>query len=184
MKEEVNTMLISEHEEIMQKLKNEFEERLKQELQKITENNKEKYESEILNVKVKAIEQINNSKKTLESSFYNKERKMITSVCKDLQFYLEIFIKQLQIRFENDTELPHMIALLYENLNTLYEDLNIQILNTQIGDIFKADIHNILSIVETNKAELNDTIAEVIKQGFQYNNQTIVSSTVNIYKFK
>lgn len=167
-----------EFAKIQEQQKNEFEEKFKKEIQKIHKNHEEQIEG----MKAQMINQVHISKKTIESSFYMKERKIISLISKDLQLYIGILTSQLS-QHSNDN-ITTFLNIFKENINSLLQDLNIICLDTQVNDVFDSTKHQISEIVYINDESKHDTIAHVIKQGFEYNNQIISCSLVDVFKHK
>lgn len=163
---------IIEYEKIMKK-QNDYIKEMK--------NEQEKQISQLRIELQKTIQDINNNS---NKQMQLKLKQFITKICNELLGkILHNFKSQLVNYYNQDNEeLLSMIHLMNSEIQNLLSEFKVQISQVNIGDQFDATKHTLSSYIDTEQSELNNTIAEVIKNGFIYDNEVIYPDQVKVYR--
>jgi molecular chaperone GrpE len=68
-------------------------------------------------------------------------------------------------------------------MNTIFEEYGVKPLG-EVGESFDPNIHQSIDVVETNKKELEHTVANVIQKGYKLGERVIRAARVNVYEYR
>jgi len=75
------------------------------------------------------------------------------------------------------------VEYIYAQMNTIFEEYGVKPLG-EVGESFDPNIHQSIDVVETNKKELEHTVANVIQKGYKLGERVIRAARVNVYEYR
>src|ERR1035437_2536594 len=75
------------------------------------------------------------------------------------------------------------VEYIYTQMNTIFEEYGVKAIG-EIGETFDPNIHQSIDVVETDKKELEHTVANVIQKGYKLGERVIRPARVNVYEYK
>ena len=75
------------------------------------------------------------------------------------------------------------VEYIYTQMNSIFEEYGVKPVGA-VGETFDPNIHESLETVETDKKELEHTIAAVIQKGYKLGDRVLRPARVNVYEFK
>lgn len=83
------------------------------------------------------------------------------------------------------------VEYIYSQMNTIFEEYGVKEIG-EVGETFDPNIHQSIDVVETDKKELDHTVAEIIQKGYKLGDpskgsgqgRVIRPARVNVYEFK
>ncbi len=75
------------------------------------------------------------------------------------------------------------VEYIYSQLHTIFEEYGVKSVG-EVGEAFDPNIHESINVVETEKKELEHTVAEVIQKGYKLGERVIRPARVNVYEYK
>ena len=74
------------------------------------------------------------------------------------------------------------IEHIYAQLNGIFEEYGVKPIG-EVGEIFDPNIHQSIDVVETDKKELEHTVANVIQKGYKLGERVMRAARVNVFEF-
>jgi molecular chaperone GrpE len=75
------------------------------------------------------------------------------------------------------------VEYIYTQMNTIFEEYGVKAIGVE-GEPFDPNIHQSINMVETDKKELEHTVAQVIQKGYKLSDRVLRPARVNVYEFK
>jgi molecular chaperone GrpE len=75
------------------------------------------------------------------------------------------------------------VEYIYTQMSTIFEEYGVKSVGEE-GESFDPNIHQSIDVVETDKKELEHTIARVIQKGYKLGERVIRPASVNVYEYK
>jgi len=75
------------------------------------------------------------------------------------------------------------VEYIYTQLNGIFEEYGVKAIG-EVGEPFDPNIHQSIDIVETDKKELEHTVAQVIQKGYKLGERVLRPARVNVYEYK
>jgi molecular chaperone GrpE len=75
------------------------------------------------------------------------------------------------------------VEYIYTQMNSIFEEYGVKAIG-EVGDVFDPNMHQSIDVVETDKKELEHTIANVIQKGYKLGERVVRPARVNVYEFK
>jgi molecular chaperone GrpE len=75
------------------------------------------------------------------------------------------------------------VEYIYTQMNTIFEEYGVKAIG-EMGETFDPNIHQSIDVVETDKKELEHTVANVIQKGYKLGERVIRPARVNVYEYK
>ena len=75
------------------------------------------------------------------------------------------------------------VEYIYTQMNTIFEEYGVKAIG-EVGETFDPNIHQSIDVVETDKKELEHTVANVIQKGYKLGERVIRPARVNVYEYK
>ena len=75
------------------------------------------------------------------------------------------------------------VEYIYTQMNTIFEEYGVKAVG-EAGEMFDPNIHQSIDVAETDKKELEHTIANVIQKGYKIGERVIRPARVNVYECK
>jgi len=75
------------------------------------------------------------------------------------------------------------VEYIYTQMNTIFEEYGVKAIG-EAGETFDPNIHQSIDVVETDKKELEHTVANVIQKGYKLGDRVIRPARVNVYEYK
>ena len=75
------------------------------------------------------------------------------------------------------------IEHIYNQLNAIFEEYGVKAIGVE-GEPFDPNIHQSIDMMETDKKELEHTVATVIQKGYKLGERVLRPARVNVYEYK
>lgn len=75
------------------------------------------------------------------------------------------------------------VEYIYSQMNAIFEEYGVKPVGVE-GEAFDPNIHESINVVETDKKELEHTVAEVIQKGYKLADRVMRPARVNVYEYK
>ncbi len=75
------------------------------------------------------------------------------------------------------------VEYIYSQMNTIFEEYGVKAVGV-VGEIFDPNFHHSVELIETDKKELDHTIANVIQKGYKLGERVMRPAKVNVYEYK
>jgi len=75
------------------------------------------------------------------------------------------------------------VEYIYSQMNTVFEEYGVKSIG-EVGEPFDPNIHESIEAVETDKKELDHTIALVIQKGYKLGDRVLRPARVNVFEYK
>ncbi len=75
------------------------------------------------------------------------------------------------------------VEYIYTQMNTIFEEYGVKAIG-EAGEVFDPNVHQSIDVVETDKKELEHTVANVIQKGYKLGERVIRPARVNVYEYK
>jgi molecular chaperone GrpE len=75
------------------------------------------------------------------------------------------------------------VEYIYTQMNTIFEEYGVKAIG-EAGEVFDPNVYESIDVVETDKKELNHTVANVIQKGYKLADRIIRPARVNVYEYK
>jgi molecular chaperone GrpE len=75
------------------------------------------------------------------------------------------------------------VEYIYTQMNTIFEEYGVKAIG-EAGEVFDPNVHQSIDVVETDKKELEHTVANVIQKGYKLADRIIRPARVNVYEYK
>lgn len=75
------------------------------------------------------------------------------------------------------------VEYIYSQMNAIFEEYGVKPIGVE-GETFDPNIHESINVVETDKKELEHTVAEVIQKGYKLADRVMRPARVNVYEYK
>jgi molecular chaperone GrpE len=75
------------------------------------------------------------------------------------------------------------VEYIYSQMNNVFEEYGVKAVGVE-GEIFDPNIHESIELIETDKKELDHTIAVVIQKGYKLGERVMRPARVNVYEYK
>jgi molecular chaperone GrpE len=75
------------------------------------------------------------------------------------------------------------VEYIYTQMNTIFEEYGVKAIG-EAGEVFDPNVYESIDVVETDKKELNHTVANVIQKGYKLGDRIIRPARVNVYEYK
>ncbi|MBI3888775.1 nucleotide exchange factor GrpE [Candidatus Nomurabacteria bacterium] len=75
------------------------------------------------------------------------------------------------------------VEYIYTQMNNIFEEYGVKPIG-EVGEPFDPNVHQSIDVVETDKKELEHTVANVIQKGYKLGDRVIRPARVNVYEFK
>jgi len=75
------------------------------------------------------------------------------------------------------------VEYIYTQLNGIFEEYGVKAIG-EVGEPFDPNIHQSIDMLETDKKELEHTVAQVIQKGYKLGERVMRPARVNVYEYK
>ncbi|MDR3519319.1 MAG: nucleotide exchange factor GrpE [Candidatus Pacebacteria bacterium] len=75
------------------------------------------------------------------------------------------------------------VEYIYSQLNTIFEEYGVKGVG-EVGDTFDPNVYESIDVVETDKKEMDHTVATVIQKGYKLGERVVRPARVNVYEYK
>jgi molecular chaperone GrpE len=75
------------------------------------------------------------------------------------------------------------VEYIYTQMNGIFEEYGVKAIG-EVGETFDPNIHQSIDVVETDKKEIEHTVATVIQKGYKLGERVMRPARVNVYEYK
>jgi len=75
------------------------------------------------------------------------------------------------------------VEYIYTQMNTIFKEYGVKAIG-EMGENFDPNIHQSIDVAETDKKELEHTVANVIQRGYKLGERVLRPARVNVYEYK
>ena len=75
------------------------------------------------------------------------------------------------------------VEYIYSQMNNIFEEYGVKAIGEE-GEKFDPNIHESIDTIETDKKDLEHTVAKVIQKGYKLGERVIRPARVNVYEYK
>lgn len=133
--------------------------------------------------KLKALADLENSKRMMNQEIINMKKFGLTKFVSDLLPVLDNFERAVSVSNESKEVKSFLLGfqMIYKTIKQIFQKDDIEEINVKIGDPYNSHIHNAIEVIETKNAKPN-TIIKILQKGYKIKDRVLRPASVNVAK--